>query len=271
MYSGFSLTQLGYSHKEKGTPCQDAAAYKVCGDYAIAALSDGHGGEKYIRSGDGSNIAVKTAIHCLEEFSENYRETLTDPRGRDKRLKDIAGHVIYKWRKEIEKHFTENPLDEREKEICAKYGLPTDIFQDKFYGATLIYTCLMPDQSFASQLGDGACVIFKTGENPEKLPTDPRLGFGVTSSLCDSDALGNFLHHIWDTSAGLPKSVILYSDGVVDSYEPNSFLVDFNTKILDDMRKDKGATLEQLKILLPYLSEKGSEDDMSMAGVFSVD
>ena len=293
MPNGFALAERGHRHKKDEIPCQDAAACKLGDDYALAALSDGHSPDICFRSGQGSELAVQTALTCLEEFAENHRATLKDPRRRFARLRELAGRIIYEWQICIEKHFAGNPLDEREKGICAQYGLPSDIFQEKFYGATLLYACLMPGQSFASQIGDGAIVFFNSCGNPEKLPIDPYCINGVTTSLSDLDALENFQHHIWDVSEGrissllnlqgmrfwqreasegLPQAFFLYSDGVVDAYEPNSFLAGFNVKLLECLKKHKESALEDLRLWLPDVSERSdAKDDVSIAGLYCDD
>ena len=270
VYNGFAISQPGYSHQVKELPCQDAADCEVGDDYAIAAVSDGHGGERYFRSDVGAKLAVEMAIRLLHLFLKNYRDSLKNVDERDKRLQFVAGEIINKWRSEIEKHFTAYPLNETERKICAQYDISPDTFQPYFYGATLLYTCMTPHYSFASQIGDGACVFLFTDRNPE-IPDslkDQRLGFGVTTSLSDSNAIENFYHHFRDTSVGLPKAVFLYTDGIVDSYEKNSFLMEFNKTVYFKINENKEITEKQLQEWLPIMSERGSRDDVSMAGVY---
>jgi serine/threonine protein phosphatase PrpC len=100
------------------------------------------------------------------------------------------------------------------------------------------------------------------------VPQDERLGFGVTTSLCDSDAADNFRHYYAKTAEGF-EAVILCTDGVVDSFTPDSF-PRVNQKILDEMKNNKESAEAQLKEWLPILSERGSQDDASIAGVYAV-
>jgi len=262
MYKGFAVKQPGYSHKEKEIPCQDAAAYELGDSYAIAAASDGHGGEKYFRSDVGSDIAVTVALRCLKDFIEKREEeslTLYE-------LNHLASRIIAAWHGEIEKHFTESPLTEKEKEICDKYGISADVFQTSFYGATLLYACMTPDHCFASQIGDGASVFLKPdGVVETPVATDARLGFGLTTSLCDFDAAGNFRHFF--AAAEDFAAIFLCTDGVVDSYDHASFLR-FNRTIFEAMNENEAFAKEQLAAWLPTLSERGSQDDVTMAGVY---
>ena len=277
MYSGFAIRQRGQSHIAKGILCQDGARYHIdtVGDgYAIAAVSDGHGGEKYFRSRVGAFVAVHEAIVCLREFLAKHRQSLIDVERREKRLKGIEGHIISHWRGKLETFFAKSPLKQHEKDICDKHGILPDIFQAQFYGATLLYACMTPDYSFASQIGDGACVFIDADGKPE-IPdslADSRLGFGLTTSLCDTNAADNFRRHfVSATEGGSPKAVFLYTDGVVDSYERASFLTDFNRSVFDEMNKDKKNAVAQLRDWLPKLSQQGSQDDVSMAGVYRHD
>lgn len=275
MYQGFNTKIIGYSHNEKGIPCQDAVSYIVSCEFAIVAASDGHGGEKYFRSGEGAKIAVEVAIRCVQEFLKTNKKGLVGVSKEewDRQLKHIAKRTILAWQTEIEKHFNEHPLEQHEKELCVTYDMVPDNLQAQFYGATLLYACLTPEYSFASQIGDGACVFFDAEANPE-IPAaleDSRLGFGLTTSLCDSNAIDNFRHHFKDASEGLPKAIFLYTDGIVDSYEPTSFLEAFNRKVLAEMRKDRKEAKAALTSWLPQLSEQGSQDDVSMAGIYTLD
>ena len=278
MYRGFAISQRGASHIAKETPCQDAADYVVGDGYAVAAVSDGHGGEKYFRSACGSQFAVAETLRCLQEFLKNYGESLinTTKEGQHELLKHLSARIISAWQDEIKKHFANQPLAPHEQDICSKYDIPAD-FQSYFYGATLLYACITPDYSFASQIGDGACVFFDTDTHPG-MPAeleDARLGFSLTTSLCDAAAIDNFRHHFISAAAdppwGLPKAVFLYTDGVVDSYERASFLAGFNRSVFDEMNKDEENTKAQLEHWLPELSAQGSQDDVSMAGVYRHD
>ena len=275
MYSGFAISERGHSHIAKGTRCQDAAAYQVGDGYAIAAVSDGHGGEKYFRSRVGAFVAVHVAINCLREFLAEHRQSLIDADGRKKHLPGIERRIISKWRNTLEAFFAKSSLRQHEKDICDKYGISADIFQAQFYGATLLYACITPDYSFASQIGDGACVFFNADGQPE-IPAeleDARLGFGLTTSLSDANAIDNFRHHFVAAGSpkGLPQAVFLYTDGVVDSYERASFLAGFNRSVFDEMKKDRENAVAQLTDWLPKLSAQGSQDDVSMAGVYRRD
>ncbi|MDR2719531.1 MAG: protein phosphatase 2C domain-containing protein, partial [Nitrososphaerota archaeon] len=119
------------------------------------------------------------------------------------------------------------------------------------------------------QIGDGACVTVIDKKTAKIfVPEDERLVFGFTTSLCDSDAIGNFRHYFSEISERkpVPSGLIVSSDGIVDSYEADSFL-DFNCKILNLFTSQNSAS-EEIETLLPHISEKGSKDDVSIAGTY---
>lgn len=274
MYSGFSATAIGYSHKEKNKPCQDASNFETGIDYAIVAVSDGHGGEKYFRSATGSMLAVSVALRCLKTFLSEYRDRLIDVRDhqRDELLKNLERYIIVQWRTEIEKDFNSTPLNGHETDLCKELGITPEEFQASFYGATLLFACMTPEYSFAAQIGDGKCIfLHDNGTESSPIAEDERLGFGITTSLCSSDAIDNF-RHCFVPSSHPPSvsAVFLSTDGVADSYKPES-LLRFFRKILDQMRVDTDFARKQLEEWLPALSERGSRDDATIAGIFKKD
>lgn len=186
MYDGFAISEQGDGHKARDLQCQDASGYKIGEDYAIVAVSDGHGGEKYFRSDIGATKAVEVALRSLDDFLKNHKDKIIhakERRDRDGRIKKIIESVIAEWRKEVEQHFSQHPLNAQEKNICADHVVSCDNFCASFYGATLLYTCMTREFSFASQIGDGKCTFLYEDDSLESpIPDDSRLGPVVSSS-----------------------------------------------------------------------------------------
>lgn len=268
MYKGFAISREGFSHKANGTQCQDASRFEANAQYAIAAVSDGHGGEKYFRSGTGAKVAVEIAHNCLKEFCEKLPELPGKKNEWDRRINDLKQSIIAKWRSGVEKDFAENTsLTVEEQEICNRHGIKDNEFNVNFYGATLLIACLTAEYAFAAQLGDGACVFLQSDKAATPVPLDERLGFGLTTSLCDKDAANSFRHYV-SLNEELPEGIFLSTDGVTDSYGPENFLA-FNQKIFHEMKKDAALAESQLQDWLLNLSEQGSRDDVSVAGIYS--
>ena len=95
----FSVMEQGASHREKNLPLQDHAfsekemfvSEKYTGEYAIAAISDGHGSPQYFRSKQGAEFACQAVKDVFCTFMENAKH-LTDNN------KLIIKRLIYeKW------------------------------------------------------------------------------------------------------------------------------------------------------------------------------
>ena len=137
------------------------------------------------------------------------------------------------------------------------------------YGSTLLAAIYIEYLNFwfAIQIGDGKCAVIKkdnTVEFPVELEND-KLGFGVTTSLCNKDAANEFRF-----AYGFEKinGITVMSDGLADSFDSEklpSFLLNINDNIVIDSEK----TSNELKEFMPKLSEQGSGDDISLAGIFT--
>ena len=116
------------------------------------------------------------------------------------------------------------------------------------------------------QTGDSPCLVFNDDGScripPETINPDCEMSF--TTSLSDSDAISNF-RYFWTEEP--PKAIFVCSDGVKDSYSEGDFL-NFGTVMLNEFEKDSEAAITFVEEWLPKLSERGSGDDMSIAGIY---
>jgi len=265
MYRGFSLTALGDSHKESASVCQDSADCLIADDFAVAAVADGHGGENYFRSDVGSRLAVEAALLKFLEIFRNHRCCFESPRARERNIRQLAGSILFHWRGEVGLHYGQNPLNGREEEICRANNIdPKDPKKlESFYGTTLIAAVMAWDFALALQIGDGACVFITEGRPGIPVPPDDRLHFGLTTSLCDSEAIDNFRHVFLDKP---PEAVFLSTDGFVDSYGTD--FLKMAREICHKMSGDHEKTQKELQDWLPVVSERGSRDDMGLAGIY---
>jgi len=267
LFNGFSCSAQGASHIEKQIICQDSAAHYYNDTFAMAVVSDGHGSEKHFRSDIGSKIAVDISIQTIKEFitrENDYIHTIFS--NSDKILKQLASNIIYRWSEKIHQHFNENPLTEEEQTL---HGTTNSEKITHIYGATLIIAVMTKKFWFALQTGDGACVTITNKNNAEIfIPTDDRLIFNFVTSLCDSDAIGNFRYYFSEINneKNPPLGIIISSDGVVNSFKEDKFL-EFNCKTLNLFTTQENAS-EEIKKFLPLLSKKGSKDDVSIAGIY---
>src|SRR4051812_29506315 len=72
-----AATVRGASHVRSGQPNQDALNWRPAagsGPPVAAAVSDGHGGAKYLRSHVGSRFAVAAALKLLWELVQRHAD-----------------------------------------------------------------------------------------------------------------------------------------------------------------------------------------------------
>ena len=120
---------------------------------------------------------------------------------------------------------------------------------------------------FTIQIGDGKCAVIKNDLSvvfPEELENE-KLGFGITTSLCNKEAANEFrFAYGFERIAG----ITVMSDGLADSFD-NEKLPCFLGNIRQNIVEDSEKTIAELKEFMPKLSEQGSGDDISIAGIFS--
>ena len=268
MYKGFALSILGYSHEHCDNPkdIEDASRCVLTDDYAIVAVADGHGGDKYFRSGYGSKIAVDSAITKLEEFlkNEEYIAMLLNPNITTKKTEEIFTQIeksiLSLWNEKILLDFNSISLDQYK-----NLKIDNTEFNSYYYGTTLLFGCLSKNFSYISQIGDGQITIFNSDlviQNPIK--KDEKINFGLTTSLCDLDAINEFHHKFYKNNI---NAIVLGTDGLVDSFSEKTYFHVIKTAIYNHQLNEK-LTYDSLKQWLPKVSEKGSRDDISFGIIY---
>jgi serine/threonine protein phosphatase PrpC len=277
----FAVKAQGASHIEKGTPCQDAvtAYLNRNNSVGIACVADGHGGSKYFRSDKGSIMAVQVAERALFDFCGtiarekkafyNRKEHCEDTKSTDTlaKLKGLEGNIIYNWRNAVMQHLEENPFTEDETEFCKKNDIAIDDPANLLfvYGSTLLAGLVSESFWFVIQIGDGLCVVIENqDEITIPIEEDERLAFGRTTSLCDNNAIENFREACGFTAI---EGLTVATDGMSDSFEPEKYM-QFNKDLYEKFTHFPVKAETELQEFLPELSERGSRDDVSMAGIF---
>lgn len=301
MINKICVSKVGSSHLREGKPLQDSAKVLLKKGYAIFSVADGHGGERYFRSDVGSRLAVEIAE---KQFVSLLRKIAT-LRGKqetinwDSTISNVERNIVADWKNEVKKHFAQNPLTDTEKDLCASLKIPLEHFEagggreensvaaapkertfeksiEKLYGTTLISCLYIPELQLtetkksslwiAVQIGDGMCLIQKDSDEITcPIKVDENLGFGVTTSLCSNNAINEF-RHAWGFDR--LNFICACSDGVQDSFTSDD-LKHFANDVYDNIQH-YGAEREQqeLEDFFPRLSEQGSGDDVSFAGIF---
>ncbi len=268
----FHLSVQGASHIKKNKECQDASGSYSDGNIAIAITCDGHGGDDYTRSAEGSKKACDAAEKNIKRFLETIdKEKFFD--NPDKLLTDLKASIINDWNQSIYAHFEQNPFNGVElygvsEKAKKKYVQEGRI--ESAYGTTLLAVAMTHEYWFGIHIGDGKCVaVNPEGKFVQPIPWDPACFLNATTSICDSDALNHFRHFY---SEKLPAAVFVGSDGIDDCFSNNEQLYNLYKTILYSFgTSDFEEAVESLEDYLPRLSAKGSGDDVSIAAILDID
>lgn len=274
MLVALDVRTTGSEHIKQHKPLQDfsLSGTSRAKTAAFAIVADGHGGEKYMRSSDGSRLAVQC---CNEAIAKTLRGGLPDcikKRKTDdieKTLSNLCSQILASWHERISTHFSEHPLSAEEEQLCHEQSLDfsSKSFVLALYGTTLLAAMYLElfNFWFALQIGDGKCVAFRDdGTAFYPIAEDESLGFGITTSLCSRNALEHFRYEYgFEQLSG----IAVMTDGLTDSFATEK-LPDFLRNIQKNAVADCEATKSELESFLPKLSEQGSGDDISIAAIF---
>ncbi|MBD5427375.1 MAG: protein phosphatase 2C domain-containing protein [Treponema sp.] len=288
----------GFSHKAQGKPCQDFAGIVRKKSFAILSVADGHGGERYFRSEVGSRFAVEVAEAEFQKLLIDISkwQWLDEKINWGQTIKSLESNIVKKWQSKVEADFANRPLSEEERNLAEKLGIDFAALQGgnsecekicgvrfrnseilRCYGSTLLSALYIPSWGFplskkslwiAVQIGDGLTfTLDENGGDFLPIPEDKNLGFGLTTSLCSSDAAEHFRHSFGFSKL---KAIVVCSDGVADSFAKEKF-GGFVKDILNNVNEQGGEKVQkELQAYFPKLSEQGSGDDLSLAGIFEV-
>lgn len=142
------------------------------------------------------------------------------------------------------------------------------------YGCTIAAYFRIKDTPlwYAFKVGDSDILMSFDEEYVKPIPDDPQCYENVTTSLCDDSVIKEFCFPEKKYLGIVPKTVFCSSDGVANSFTDEDFLKKFYTRLqfsCDEDGPDK--TKSEMKETLPVLGEKGSGDDISLAGIISYD
>lgn len=293
VYSCFHCTSIGASHIRKGTVCQDHSASLETDRYVLTVVSDGHGGADYFRSDRGSRFAAEAFCSCvadaldlpeeapepahgfLQNRARNFADALLACRTEkqtEEQMRWFIRSLVTRWNMLIDADLEADPF--REEDLAgvsekAKLRYLAGERVQAAYGATLIGAVVTEDFWFGVQIGDGKCVAFDhAGTDTEPIPWDEQCFLNLTTSLCDSDAVGEFRFRF---SRELPAAVFVGSDGIDGSFKNQRHLHNFYRVVLTSFaQEDAQQAAEELEAYLPQLSAQGSADDVSVGCILNL-
>jgi hypothetical protein len=262
-WAAASASVRGASHERTGKPNQDAVrVVEVDGagrGGLVAAVCDGHGGDRYIRSDVGSRLGVEVAC----SVGRRALATLAaagGPPTEDQVRAVVIPALIERWRRRVMDDVDARPFTSEERE---RAGAELDGEPLVSYGATLVMAILAPTWIAFVQIGDGDAIVMTGGRAVGPVPHDDRLVGGETTSLClptaDADA------RVAVVSGSMPDLVILSSDGYANSFASPTWRDDVGRDLLDLVGR-RG--IDDVEAQLPaWLADSAAAagDDVSMA------
>ncbi len=198
--------------------------------------------------------------------NRKFFEAVEPVREQDQVMQRLFACIYTQWMTAIEQDAQNNPFTDWEKSKLNGARIA------KAYGTTLMAFVRTPLYWFAFHIGDGKMLCCDTGFNwREPVPWDCNCFLNITTSLCLREPLHSF-RYAFNGKGDFPAAVIMGSDGLDDSWVTMDNLKNFYSQtlsIFNNLKEEE--TVKEMKDYLPRLSEKGSRDDMSMAGIIDMD
>ena len=180
-------------------------------------------------------------------------------------MQRLFAAIYIQWLNAIEQDAQNDPFTDQEK---AQLGSARLV---KAYGTTLMAFVRTPLYWFAFHIGDGRMLCCDANFRwREPVPWDCNCFLNMTTSLCAKEPLHSF-RYAFNGKGEFPAAVIMGSDGLDDSWCTMENLTNFYSQtlsIFNELKEEE--TIKEMKEYLPRLSEKGSRDDMSMAGIIDM-
>ena len=262
-WSTLQGSERGSQHDRSGRPNQDAvhvATFGVdVGAVTVAAVADGHGGDRYVRSDVGSRLAVEVA--CAEAGRLVARgATAVHAAGTA-----LPHAIVAAWRVAVHAHLAEHPLDVRDARTSGVVDGGDPVIA---YGTTLLVALASATDLVLLQLGDGdITVVTAAGDVLHPVPGDARLTGGQTTSLCLPGADGDVRSAVL-TSEYEAVLVLLSSDGYGNSFADPEWPVGVTRDLVAALDRDG---VERVGTLLPVWlrdSAQAGGDDVTAAVLF---
>ncbi|MBT7103279.1 MAG: hypothetical protein HN940_03165, partial [Planctomycetes bacterium] len=213
---------IGSSHLSKGKPNQDSYLLEQWDERGatFAAISDGHGDEKYWRSDVGSKLAVQGFKELLQEqFLPLIRDPDQDPEKLRGGWETIGKSLRTRWLQLCAEHLHGTPFSAEENARIVNEHRQLIRRPIIAYGATLSGSLLFQDYGFFLHLGDGDLLGIDPNGKIETLFEEPEVKANDTASLCQQKGHRKIRTRIvageeWRNS----QMIVLATDGVGDAF-----------------------------------------------------
>jgi hypothetical protein len=273
----FSNSTIGARHLLQQMTNQDSCQTAAGPDYQIFAVADGHGATECFRSEIGSRLAVDVAIKNLELFAQTIKKYdlysyLSRPKERDELIRSLISDIVAQWNQYVYADIKAYPIKEEEYERSQTLSsiYQKGMYLTNIYGSTMIAGLVTPEYIVLFQQGDGTLVVLEEdGTIDDPMPEDDLCIRNLTTSLCDKDAAKRMRYVYMDRKEKDPIAMIAATDGVERSFGDNIHLSAFYAELFYELSElDEEQVGAYLANLLPQISQRGSQDDVTMAGFF---
>lgn len=250
--SVFSKSITGYKNEIKNKGSQDYIFYEISNNGVICAVADGHSGDYFIFSSDGSQFACEALIEVMgkyikEESDYKLIKNLLEN-------KKIQYEICSKWKQQVTSHYN--------KKLPCVYK--TDYYR---YGTTLLGMIVSNDYKLYLKLGDGDILINKDNVFTKIFPYKYTR---LVNTLSERDAYNKFQYKIEKKNDNECFSAVMYSDGYDNSFSNFQSMSKDLEKTMRQYNKNiftRFVLEKNYEKYLNKLSEEGSKDDISIVFV----
>lgn len=185
-------------------------------------------------------------------------------------------HDLKKLAKDFNEIVSKNPMltEENQKEIGNLVNEFSKLSLKEIFGCTSVVYFQAKDSSkwYAFKIGDSDLFVDFGDGFSKPIKDDPKCFLNETTSLCNSKASDSFCFPEEQFLDKVPVSVFASTDGVSNSFSSEEYLFRFYSQIQFSFDEDGEFIGERdIKNYIPELSERGSGDDVSIAGIVVYD
>jgi len=266
MLQVFNKSSIGYSHIKAEKPCQDFSATYRDPERVIITCCDGHGGDLYVRSKIGSQLASNAVINVFSKLTRSQVMHLDESEVTEK----IKLDILCKYNELVENHYGNSHL--RKSEIANLKEDDLDILRmnpAKAYGTTLTGAMVLGCRLVVVGIGDSEVLGIQRGKIVKLFDTDDDPAGNITYSMCQDDAFNHLRVRIIDFRT--LDGVILCTDGLSSPYQSYD---NFNNSFVKPMVLEtlKTKSTNHVYEFVEQIAQKlGVGDDVSLSFILKDD